>query len=55
MRIYKCTDGIGAKWARKIIDDGGVAVEGPGAVDLDGDGKIDIVAVGRATGNVRIY
>ena len=25
------------------------------AEDLDGDGKVDIVAVGRATKNVRVY
>lgn len=55
VRIYKCTDGTGAKWARKIIDDGGVAVEDLTAADLDGDGKIDIIAVGRKTGNCRIY
>lgn len=55
VRIYKCTDGVGARWAKKIIDDGGVAVEDLAAVDLDGDGRIDIVAVGRKTGNCRIY
>ena len=38
-----------------IIDDGGVAVEDLAAADLDGDGRIDIVAVGRQTHNVRIY
>jgi len=32
-----------------------VAVEDLVAADLDGDGKIDIIAVGRATGNCRIY
>jgi hypothetical protein len=32
-----------------------VAVEDLAAVDLNGDGRIDIVAVGRKTGNVRIY
>ncbi|OAI45894.1 hypothetical protein AYO44_02365 [Planctomycetaceae bacterium SCGC AG-212-F19] len=55
VRIYKCTDGKGAKWVRQIIEDGGVAVEDLAAIDLDGDGKIDIVAVGRQTGNARIY
>jgi hypothetical protein len=55
VRIYKCVDGVGAKWARNIIEDGGVAVEDLAAIDLDGDGRIDIVAVGRQTGNCRIY
>ncbi len=55
VRVYKCTDGKGAKWDRHILDDGGVAVEDLTAADLDGDGKIDIIAVGRQTGNVKIY
>lgn len=55
VRVYKCTDGKGAKWERHIIEDGGVAVEDLTAADLDGDGKIDIIAVGRQTGNCRIY
>ena len=49
------TDGKGAKWELTILEDGGVAVEDLTAADLDGDGKIDIIAVGRATGNCRIY
>ncbi len=55
VRVYKCTDGKGARWERTILEDGGVAVEDLTAADLDGDGKIDIIAVGRATGNCRIY
>ena len=55
VRIYKSTDGKGAKWERHILDNGGVAVEDLTAADLDGDGKIDIIACGRQTGNVRIY
>jgi hypothetical protein len=55
VRIYKCTDGKGAKWERLILDNGGVAVEDLTAGDLDGDGKIDIVAAGRQTFNVKIY
>jgi len=42
-------------WKRQIIDPGGVAVEDAEAADLNGDGKIDIVACGRATKNVKIY
>ncbi len=55
VRVYKCTDGKGEKWERQVVDNGGVAVEDLTAADLDGDGKVDIIAVGRQTGNLRIY
>jgi hypothetical protein len=55
VRLYKALDDNGTKWARHILDDGGIAVEDLAAADLDGDGKIDIVAVGRQTHNIRIY
>lgn len=55
VRIYKCTDGKGTKWDRMLLDQGGVAVEDLTVADLDGDGKPDIIACGRATKNVRIY
>jgi hypothetical protein len=55
VRLYRCTDGKGEKWDRHILEDGGVAVEDLAVGDLNGDGKPDIVAVGRQTGNCRIY
>lgn len=42
-------------WTPHRIDPGGVAIEDLAAADLDADGRIDIVAVGRKTKNVRIY
>lgn len=54
VRIYKCTDGKGEKWERQIVDDGGIACEDLTVADLNGDGKPDIIATGRQTGNVRI-
>jgi hypothetical protein len=55
VRIYKALDERGTRWARDVIEDGGVAVEDLTVADLDGDGRPDIVAVGRFTGNARIY
>jgi hypothetical protein len=42
-------------FTRHVIDEGGVAVEDLVAADLDGDGRDEIVAGGRATHNVKIY
>jgi hypothetical protein len=55
VRIYKATDEKGTKWERTLIDEGGVNIEDLAAADLDGDGKVDIVAVGRKSKNIRIY
>jgi FG-GAP-like repeat/FG-GAP repeat len=55
VRIYTADDGAGARWTRHDVDPGGVAVEDLAVADLNGDGRPDIVAVGRQTGNVRIY
>jgi hypothetical protein len=40
---------------RHTIDDGGMACEDAMAADLDGDGRLDLIAGGRATHNVKIY
>jgi hypothetical protein len=55
VRIYKALDETGKRWQRQLLDEGGVAVEDLACGDLQGNGKIDIVAVGRATKNVRLY
>lgn len=54
LRIYDPSEG-GRKWTRTIVDPGSVAIEDAAVGDLNGDGKIDVVAVGRQTHNVKIY
>jgi len=48
-------DFANGKWNRTIVEPGQVAVEDMVVADLDGDGRKDIVAVGRATHNAVIY
>ncbi|HEY2158261.1 MAG TPA: hypothetical protein VGH33_21710, partial [Isosphaeraceae bacterium] len=47
--------GPGPAFDRHVIDDGGVAVEDALAADLDGDGRVDLIAGGRATHNLKVY
>lgn len=54
VRVYKA-DADGANWTRHVLDNGGVAAEDITAGDLNGDGRVDIIAVGRQTHNIRIY
>lgn len=55
LRIYDPVDASTGKWERQLIDPGGVAIEDLVAADLDADGDPDIIAVGRATHNAKIY
>lgn len=51
LALYQLTKGT---WTKTPIDDG-VAVEDLAVADLDGDGRPEIIAGGRATQNIRIY
>jgi hypothetical protein len=55
VRVYRATGDGWKTWERHLIDEGGVAVEDLTAADLDGDGRTDLVAVGRQTHNLVIY
>jgi hypothetical protein len=45
----------GATWARRVVDEGGMAGAGCAAADLNGDRRIDIVCIGTATANLKWY
>ncbi len=52
IKLYVPADGT---WKTHIIDDNQMACEDLKVVDLDADGRLDIVAAGRATKNVVVY
>jgi hypothetical protein len=47
--------GPGARWQKHVLDDKAMACEDLACADLNADGRIDVVAAGRSTGNLRIY
>jgi hypothetical protein len=51
LALYKRT---GSSWTKRPLDDG-IAVEDLAVADLNGDGRPEIIAGGRATQNIRIY
>lgn len=54
LRIYDPHDG-GRSWRRQLVDPGGVNIEDLTVADFNGDGRNDIVAVGRQSHNAKIY
>lgn len=45
----------GEQWKSSWVDEGGMACEDLRIADLDADGRLDIVAAGRSTNNLKIY
>ena len=55
IKLFTPLDDAGEKWQPTVVDDNTMACEDLCLADLDGDGKLDIIAAGRATKNVKIY
>tara|TARA_R110002095_G_scaffold57178_1_gene48950 strand:- start:3883 stop:5067 length:1185 start_codon:yes stop_codon:yes gene_type:complete len=55
VKVYWSTDESGKNWKSAWIDENGMACEDLRLGDLNGDGKIDIVAAGRNSHNLKIY
>ncbi|PYV27775.1 MAG: VCBS repeat-containing protein [Acidobacteria bacterium] len=52
--IYYALDSSGTKWDRQELDTQ-MAASGVVVADVNGDGRLDVVAVGASTGNVKWY
>ena len=55
VKIFTKKDSSGEQWEGAWIDDNGMACEDIQVLDMNRDGKPDIVASGRATKNLKIY
>src|SRR5258708_4569609 len=55
IKLFSPLDSGGLRWRETLLDDNTMACEDICLADLDGDGRLDIVASGRATKNVKIY
>lgn len=55
IKLYSKDASTNGAWKGQWIDDNEMACEDLQVADLDGDGKLDIIAAGRATHNLKIY
>jgi len=55
VKVYWSTNNSGTQWSSAFVDDNTMACEDARIGDLNGDGRPDIVAAGRATNNLKIY
>jgi hypothetical protein len=53
--LFTPLDKDGKDWRKTVVDEQSIACEDLCLADLDGDGKLDIIASGRATKNLRVY
>lgn len=55
IKMFTAQDSEGKEWKSTVVDDNQMACEDLTLADLNGDGRLDIVAAGRATKNLKIY
>ncbi len=55
IKIFVATDSQGTRWKSHWVDKNGMACEDLKVADLNGDGKMDIIAAGRDSHNLKIY
>ena len=52
VNVYRWNAG---KWSREILDRGTVSAAGCAIADLEGNGRPDIVCIGQATHNLKVW
>jgi hypothetical protein len=55
IKMFTPLDKEAKNWRPTVVDDNTMACEDLCLADLNGDGKLDIIASGRATKNLKIY
>ena len=55
IKLFIPLDPEGSQWQEVLLDDNGIACEDLCLADLNGDGKLDVIAAGRATKNLKVY
>jgi hypothetical protein len=53
--FYTAEDDHGLRWKRSDLDIGGITAASCAVVDLNGDGRLDVVCIGCATANLKWY
>ncbi len=55
VKILTSLDATGKEWRTTLLDDNTMACEDLCLADLNGDGKLDVIAAGRSTHNLKVY
>ena len=53
--VFCAQNDAGTEWRHEILDPMGMSASGCQVVDLNGDGRLDIVMIGGATHNIKWY